>query len=277
VAASYVNPNETSEKATTHPDLRFETIRPDPKTKKPRKLISIEQVRELQSFLAGRALVGGKKVAVVDEAQALSIDAQNAFLKTLEEPLGNALIILVAHNASALAATVRSRCQRMAFAPLDNGEIERILVERHGQSAEKARLAATFAGGSVGTALSPDIASLRSLTEDVSAFVARARAATQGEISDFARVFVPYEKITGPERVAGILRRLEIPLSILRGRLRDAASASDPGSPRAASLAAALRATEAAYEAWIGLRQNANPLLAVENMWLEIAESLARS
>src|SRR5205823_13403059 len=92
--------------AGTHPDLR--TVERDAE----RRDIRIEQVRELARWLALQPLMAHRKVAIIDGAHCLSEPAQNALLKTLEEPPPSAVLLLTAAAAALLLPTVRSRCQR---------------------------------------------------------------------------------------------------------------------------------------------------------------------
>jgi len=79
--------------------------------------ILIDQVRELVTDLQLTSYEGGGKVAVIEPANAMTRNAANSLLKTLEEPPGDALLILVADRTGRLPATVFSRCQRFDFAP----------------------------------------------------------------------------------------------------------------------------------------------------------------
>jgi DNA polymerase III subunit delta' len=101
--------------AGTHPDRLRVTLEVNQKTGNPRKDIVVEQIRELSARLAMASQFGGWQVAVIDPADALNFAAQNALLKTLEEPTSASLIVLVADRPWRLQATVRSRCQRVEF------------------------------------------------------------------------------------------------------------------------------------------------------------------
>ena len=77
-----------------------------------------------------------------------------------------------------------------------------------------------------------------------------------------------------------ILGRLNLPLTLLRHRLRSAAGLPPPsklGPAKAPTLRGALRAAETAYATWVDLRHNANPSLSLESLWLQVAETLASS
>jgi DNA polymerase-3 subunit delta' len=97
-------------RAGSHPDLHWLRRLED------KKSISIDQVREACAELAMTSLRGGYRVGVVSPAQSMTVSAQNALLKTLEEPAPRTLLILVTARPSVLLATLRSRCQRIEIA-----------------------------------------------------------------------------------------------------------------------------------------------------------------
>jgi len=91
---------------------------PDNLIVKPEKSIGINQIRQIKSFLVKKNWQGkGKKLVVVWQAQLMTSEAQNAFLKTLEEPPTNSLIILLVNNKSALLPTIISRCHLINLTP----------------------------------------------------------------------------------------------------------------------------------------------------------------
>jgi DNA polymerase-3 subunit delta' len=94
--------------ARTHPDLWSVGLEEDSKQ------IKVEQIRELAAGLTLTGYESQSSVAIISPAEALNANAANALLKTLEEPRPGVLIVLVAHAASRLPATVISRCQRLA-------------------------------------------------------------------------------------------------------------------------------------------------------------------
>ncbi|MCV6621033.1 MAG: DNA polymerase III subunit delta' [Cellvibrionaceae bacterium] len=97
-------------KAGTHPDLQ--SVSPEEQG----KAIKIDQVRKLNDFLGQTSQQGGYKVAILAPAEAMNINAANALLKNLEEPSARTLIILISDAPNRLMATIRSRCQAVAFA-----------------------------------------------------------------------------------------------------------------------------------------------------------------
>src|SRR3990172_7806680 len=96
--------------AGSHPDLV--TVSPE------KDEIRVDEIRALEDTLSFKPFEGRKKVVIVDDADRMNQSAANAFLKTLEEPPDESLIILVASNPDRLPETIRSRCSRIRFAPL---------------------------------------------------------------------------------------------------------------------------------------------------------------
>jgi DNA polymerase-3 subunit delta' len=95
-----------------HPDFRILSFELNDKGKL-RSEIVIDQVRALISFLQLTTTISEKKVALIHPAEAMNKNAANALLKTLEEPPGDAVILLLSHDPSRLAVTIRSRCQKL--------------------------------------------------------------------------------------------------------------------------------------------------------------------
>ena len=135
--------------AGTHPDRMLVALEPNPKTGVMRKEILVDQIRDLSSRLAMASQLGGWQIAVIDPAESMNIAAQNALLKTLEEPTDASLIVLVADQPWRLSATIRSRCQRLDFTVPSRDDALAWLSARGVESAE-AVLAA--AGGNPGRA-----------------------------------------------------------------------------------------------------------------------------
>jgi DNA polymerase-3 subunit delta' len=117
-----------------------------------RKAISVEQMRDVQTAVALAPYEGRMRVVIIDPADEMSTGAQNAFLKTLEEPPPHAVFVLIAVNGERLLETIRSRCTRVEFGLVPAGEIEAALVVQ-GVEAERARLLARLSGGRPGWAL----------------------------------------------------------------------------------------------------------------------------
>src|SRR6266498_3658687 len=121
-----------------------------------KKEISIQQIRELEKELNFRSFSGKKKIAILDPATLMNLSAQNALLKTLEEPPRDSLLILIAANGGVLLPTLRSRCLRISFGPLTRDLISGFLASRKGLAAETAEFLAAMSLGSLGAVVSID-------------------------------------------------------------------------------------------------------------------------
>jgi DNA polymerase-3 subunit delta' len=118
-----------------------------------KKEISIQQIRDLQQQLVFRSFSGKKKVVIIDPAQLLNYHAQNSLLKTLEEPPGDSLLILIANSTGNILSTIMSRCLHLYFPFLSLRLVAEVLVERKKISADQASLLASLTRGSLGDAL----------------------------------------------------------------------------------------------------------------------------
>ena len=114
--------------------------------------IGVEEVRALQHFLALRPNVSPYRMAIVDGAEFLTTEAQNALLKLAEEPPEAAIIILVASDPDAILSTLRSRLQRFYFGPVGSSRVVEWLQKEHKVSAAKAHEAAQASHGVPGLA-----------------------------------------------------------------------------------------------------------------------------
>lgn len=115
--------------------------------------ISIDDIRDLRQGLSLHPYEGGRKAAVIAQAERMTEEASNAFLKMLEEPSPTTIFVLVTDRPNALLPTIVSRCQKVRFDLLPAGAIESRLLEAHRLPEIEARLMADLAGGSLGRAL----------------------------------------------------------------------------------------------------------------------------
>ena len=122
--------------------------------------IKIDKVRDVIDRADFRPFEGRRRVVIIDEADALVEPAQNALLKTLEEPPSASIFVLVSSMPDALLPTVRSRCSRLRFAALSPAEVTEVLTRDHGYTEPDARAVAMDAEGSVGRALQAESADL---------------------------------------------------------------------------------------------------------------------
>jgi DNA polymerase-3 subunit delta' len=114
--------------------------------------IKIDQVRDIVDRSQYRPFEGRRRVVIIDEADALVSQAQNALLKTLEEPTPSSVFILVTSRPDMLLPTVLSRCPQLRFRPLSLEELVKALIAR-GRTETDARAVAATAAGSLGQAL----------------------------------------------------------------------------------------------------------------------------
>lgn len=122
--------------------------------------ILVDAIRELEREANFRPFEAERRIFVINDADRMNDSSSNALLKTLEEPPSTTYLILITSRPDALLHTVRSRCQVIRFAPVPNTEIENQLAS-NGFPQEDARLAARVTNGSVGKALSLDVAWFR--------------------------------------------------------------------------------------------------------------------
>ena len=203
--------------------------------------------------------------------------AQNAMLKTLEEPPSASVFLLVSSMPDALLPTVLSRCPRLRFAPLSPGDVAASLQRDHGYSETDARAAAADADGSIGRALQAqalDVTGARAMAQRLLEQTAR--------VSDPSRRLDATKDLVGKKGGASERDQLAVCLRSLASLLRDLgilSSRGDPGSLANADLQAELgrlstsfdgdrssRAFEAVDRALGALERNASPKLVAD--WL---------
>ena len=140
--------------AGSHPDLLAIERGFDPRRKRLRDEIVVDDVREMGGFLALTPAMGGWRIVIVDAADEMNRNAANATLKLLEEPPARALVILVSHNPGRLLPTIRSRCRQLPLRPLAEAEVAGLLAGLRPEldAAEQAALV-SLAEGSIGRAI----------------------------------------------------------------------------------------------------------------------------
>lgn len=206
----------------THPDVWNVGLLPkgvtDPLAPPPespddaRKLIVVDQIRKLRELAAFGPRLGPRRVFVIDPADAMNAASQNALLKTLEEPPGSAVLILVASRPHLLLPTVRSRSFRLGFSAVPTGELAGWLESR-GHDPAEARARAALAEGRPGRALELDVERLREHRD-------RVLSALEG-LSEHRWSVGSVPKIAKP--LSGSDRELLDSLDLVEGLLRDAA------------------------------------------------------
>ena len=137
-------------KAGRHPDVRF--VEPDVSARG-KLSIKIDTIRELQRGLQLAAYEGRYKVVIIRGFDAANRNAANAFLKTLEEPPSNTVILLTATDADTLLDTIKSRCRVVGIRPIPTPTIEQALVTRWHTPSADATLLAHVSNGRLGWAV----------------------------------------------------------------------------------------------------------------------------
>ena len=241
--------------------------------------IKIDEVREVIADCEYRPFEGKRRVVLIRDADALLEAAQNALLKSLEEPPPGTIFVLTSAAPDALLRTVRSRTIRLLFGRLTIAEVERVLVRDHGREPAEARWLAGLADGSPGVALaigSDELTATRAAAEQL------LRAAAAPDLA--ARLAVARAVIgTKPERtrheLAAVLRlaaSLVRDVSVLHaGSDRRLLANGDLGDvlDRLARLLPAPSARKAFAtidEALEALERNAGPKLVAEWIAAEI-------
>lgn len=143
-----------------HPDYAvidrgLHRLHPDPAIRKSKGLfLGVEVIRHfLIEPSALKPTVSQRRVFVIRDAERMNEAAQNALLKTLEEPPGQTVLILVSSSAGRLLATIRSRCQQIPFVPLPRSFVAEQLQARSGISQDQATALAGLSDGQLGKAL----------------------------------------------------------------------------------------------------------------------------
>lgn len=125
----------------------------DAKTGVQKESISVEQMRDLRTKLSLSSFDGGKKIAIINDADTMTVAAQNALLKTLEEPKGDVILILIASDPSRLLPTILSRVVHLRFSRVARASILEALKTK-GVEQKNADIFSREANGCPGIALS---------------------------------------------------------------------------------------------------------------------------
>ena len=223
----------------------------------PSREIRVDEVRQLARRLSLAAAVGNRKVCVLTPADAINERAQNAILKTLEEPPPSTTFILVTAAPDVLLPTVRSRCQRVQFGPLLPADISAALVKTGVPKAE-ADVRAEAAHGSLGRALHLTAEEVARRGEVKKAVLAALMADDERPALDLAEAFSDREK--AEQLVYSIREFLHDSLV----QLADGKSSASPTS--------LLREHDLADEVVDALEQNGNGRLQVERLLLGLRD-----
>lgn len=137
-----------------HPDLLTVERLFDEKNNRFKGGVEIDEVRRITPFMRMTASQDGWRIAIVDDADTMNRNAQNAILKILEEPPAHALLILVSHRIGAMLPTIRSRCRTIHFSPPASESFAKLVRRDHGALPDKdVSLLYSISGGSIGQAV----------------------------------------------------------------------------------------------------------------------------
>lgn len=249
----------------------------------PRKgMLRIDQIRNLLGVLAMKPFGMGRRVVIVTEAHTLNQEAGNALLKVLEEPPPDTILILTAPQHTDLLPTIASRCRHIRFSPLSPDELAGLLEREHGLEAERARIIAQMANGSVTEALRLSEAGWRDRRD----WMLRASGLDQPHLAKSRSATLC---LTFAARLAQRKETIEGDLEILKGWVRDlSVQPYEPGHvihgecdlllarARAGLCENQLLALwEALEQAQKSIAANGNLRLTLDVMALRMAETLA--
>lgn len=234
-------------RAGNHPHLAIVTLQD-------KSSIGIEQIRQLQADLALKSYAGtGQRVVVIDGAELLTTEAQNALLKLVEEPAPSTVMILTATDPERLLATVRSRCQAIFFPPLSDEAIASFLMQHDDVTGVLATEIAALADGAIGLA--------RQLAADETKLETYRRLDALGttllEATTFERLVAARQLVDAKAPLGVLVQRLQ---ASLQAALREGAS---DGRLQAERL-------EAVARFWQRTEANVSARVALESLLLEV-------
>ncbi len=242
--------------------------------------ISIDQIRDIQHSASLPPFEGRHRVYIIDRAELLSLEAANCLLKTLEEPTGRVVFILLTTNDGLLPETVISRCQTVVLAPAPLHEVETALTENWNVDSEKAGLLARLSHGCLGWAVSAaaDDGIIKQRAEWLDRLVDIISADSEERFAYAAQLATQFGRNRG-----SVQERLDLWLDWWRDLLLVKAGSSDnvtnidrletlSGMSGNYSLAQIREFIERILEAGEQLRLNANPRLVLEVLMLDIPE-----
>ena len=239
--------------------------------------IRISQIRDICHNLSMRPYEARYRLTVVEDAQTMTTEAGNAFLKVLEEPPDRSVLILIATDASALLPTIASRCHHIRFRPLAAERIAEMVAAETGLDPQQSMVIGTMAAGSYTRAMAmtsddpaggwlpfrnwvvSELALLAQRPIPVVLGFADALARRKDRISDALQIIASWyrDMIVGKYDTDGLINR-DLGGTVLK-------------ASRTVSEAEALSAMAAVQAAEKQIQQNANPRLALEAMMLKLA------
>ena len=248
----------------SHPDIVM--VEPDGMS------IKIDQVRAISRQLKFAPLEGGWRMVIINDAQAMNLEASNAMLKILEEPPRRTILILTASQTTDLLPTIVSRCQQIAFRPIPQEKVAQLLVEERGLDRQTARTLAISTKGSLGKALSTDVENWKAWRDSLIGQIVALSGKTMQSLFSFA------------ETLSGAKDRLADSLEIIMIWFRDVImfkftpdriinedfETEIRSASKRESVNSLLEKVEAVHSAQKAIERNANARLTIEVMLLRL-------
>lgn len=243
-----------------HPDVSVVRRETDAKSGKLKSSVSIEQIRSLRERLSMSSLHGGRKVAIIEEADQMNSAAANALLKTLEEPTPSTHLILIAAGRGHLPETIYSRCEVIRFGLVSEEPIRQALATTT-LDAQTVDEIALHAAGRPGVAI--DYASDLDALENRKSEVREFEELISGSIAE--RINAAGKMLPkGGEAREKLIRKFDLWERMLRDRLIQAIDQGDTATERIVSAIKTLRSSREAAAA------NTNPQLTLENFLIKL-------
>jgi DNA polymerase-3 subunit delta' len=243
------------------------------------QVIKIDQIRQLQTSLMLQAYEGRCKVAILDAAEKLSIEAANSLLKILEEPPPATLFILICQNLGGVPGTVISRAQVLRFGLLPRQQLIALLRQYQRPQADAER-AAALSGGRPGWALALDLAKTQDLRAEALQLLTQAQRGDPGVLLGSAEQWAKrkgdhdlfFDMLLSLTRDLALTRAGGDETALMHGDLRPALGPLAASVPQASwgPIFDIIHATRQA------IAHNVNPQLAFEVMLLRIGDAYER-
>ena len=217
-----------------------------------------------------------KKIYIIEKADTMNVQAQNALLKTLEEPPAHALFLLLAERAEAFLPTILSRVVTMKIRPLSEGMIAEYLMEKSGLSEEESHILAAYAQGRIGQALElQEDEAFREMRQDILGRLEALPSMNEGEAYWMAKELEVYKNDLRFLDIMELWYRDLLTAKSLREEQyliqKDKKDAIFRGAKEPAEVLA--KKAEAVRTARMRLAQNANFRLTLEVMLMDLKEN----
>jgi DNA polymerase-3 subunit delta' len=263
--------------AGTHPDLELIGLLPDKSELAIAQFVGDDEHRNQNGLchrISLRPFLGGRRVAIIDDADHFNQASANCLLKTLEEPPPHSLLILIGTSLGRQLPTIRSRAQVVPFRPLSESDVQQILLSE--SIASDARLAANLAAASGGSVSQARELADPALWDFRSAIVERLGRGAW-DIASTEKAILDFVQAAGGEardRRARLRTVIGFALELYRGRLKEPATSGRVANGSNDAAGAFVRAVDACLTAVEQVDRNANQSLVISH-WLANLAGLA--